>query len=98
MEEAIKTSLISVFIFFLINQAPIFSSLRSPIFSYLDIIGGSKSIKGWIARKFRYLLGCIVCLTFWGCLIFDRQNLFYSPIIAAIINYIFQISFFKRPL
>lgn len=98
MEEVIKTSLWCVFIYFLINQAPIFSILRKYVFSYLDINGGRKNVFGWINRKFRYMLGCIVCVTAWYCIFFDRENFFYSPILAAIINSLFQNSFFKKPI
>jgi len=87
--EIIKTSTICVFIFFLLNFAKIFEYPMSIFYKHIDLIGGKKTAYGYICRKLRYMLGCIFCLTFWYCLAFDINNLFYSPVFATIINSLF---------
>ncbi len=96
--EIIKTSTICVFIFFLLNFATILEYPISIFYKYIDRIGGRKTVYGYMCRKLRYMLGCIFCLTFWYCLAFDINNLFYSPVFATIINFMFLKSFdnFKK--
>ena len=94
--EILKTSTACVFVFFLLNFAPVFDYPRSIAYRYLDRKGGSKNILGYLCRKARYLLGCIFCLTFWYCLCFDINNFIYCPIVAAIINNLFLTSFQHR--
>jgi hypothetical protein len=91
--EIIKTSTICVFIFFLLNFATILEYPISKFYKYIDLAGGKKTTYGYMCRKLRYMLGCIFCLTFWYCLAFDINNLFYSPVFATIINSLFLKSF-----
>jgi hypothetical protein len=94
--EILKTSTACVFVFFLLNFAPVFDYPRSIVYGYLDRKGGSKNTLGYLCRKLKYLLGCIFCLTFWYCICFDINNFIYCPIVAAIINNLFLTSFQHR--
>ena len=49
--EILKTSTACVFVFFLLNFAPIFDYPRSIVYRYLDIKGGSKNVLGYLCRK-----------------------------------------------
>lgn len=93
MEVVFLISLFCVFVFFLINHAPIFSFPRKKLFTYLDIQGGTKNWFGWICRQFRYMLGCIFCITFWITLTIDHKFMFFTPVVATIINHLFLNSF-----
>jgi hypothetical protein len=90
MEEIIKLSLLSIFAHFMINSATIFSYYRRKIFTYIDIIGGKDSFSGWVARKFRYMMACVFCLTFWITLFISPQNAVYTPVVSVILYNFFK--------
>lgn len=96
MEQIIKLSLLGVFIHFMINHAPILAIARERIFSYLNIQGGRKNLKGFLCRKTKYLFGCIFCITFWVTLLIDYKNCLYTPVLASILNGMFVNSFLKN--
>ena len=94
--EILKTSIFCVFLFFLLNHAPIFDLPRSALYQFLDKNGGSKDLKGLIFRKLKYMCGCIFCLTFWYCMVFNFKYSIYCPVLSTIINNLFLTSFQHR--
>ena len=96
MEQVIKLALVCVFVFFLINYAPLFSFFRQKFFVYLDVEGGTKTKYGWICRKTRYLFSCIFCVSFWLTLIICPSQILFVPVVATIINNLFLNSFNRK--
>lgn len=94
--EVIYISILCVFLFFMINHAPILSLLRQKVFTYLNIEGGQKTNFGWLCRKIQYMLTCIFCVSFWVTLFINPKLVFFVPVIATIINYHFIQSFKNR--